>query len=217
MSIDIVRQAMTELPAIAADAILPPPAFQMLQPQRIHRLGIPDALHGLGAHVTDHQLAAPVEEARTDQSIRVNGIAVKDIRTNICVADILLVDTFAYFNASVFFDIELGPAGCEIFDEDPVTMIAESVEEFLTLRIRDQLSRNLDHNLAIALVGVNPFDVFNEFAEVEFETGKAQIGLFRHALDRNVDLVDAGFQHGANTIRGQECAVGGRVDIVDAP
>ena len=63
MSIDIVRQAMTELPAIAADAILPPPAFQMLQAQRIHRLGIPDALHGLGTHVADHKLATPVQEA----------------------------------------------------------------------------------------------------------------------------------------------------------
>ena len=63
MSIDIVRQAMTELPAIAADAILLPPALQMLQAQRIHRLGIPDALHGLGTHVADHKLATPVQEA----------------------------------------------------------------------------------------------------------------------------------------------------------
>ena len=131
MSIDIVRQAMAELPAIAADAILLPPALEMLQAQRIHRFGIPDALHGLGAHVADHKLATPVEEARADQPIGIHRIAVKDVRTGVGVADILLVDPLAYLDASVFFDVELGPAWREIFDEDPVAVVAEGVEEFL--------------------------------------------------------------------------------------
>ena len=63
MNIDIVGQAMAELPAIAAYAILFPPALEVLQSQRIHRFGIPDALHGLGAHIADHKLATPVQEA----------------------------------------------------------------------------------------------------------------------------------------------------------
>ena len=45
--VDIVGQAVAELAAIAADAVLPPAAFQMLQAQRVHLVGIPDLLHRL--------------------------------------------------------------------------------------------------------------------------------------------------------------------------
>ena len=63
VGVDIVGQAMAELAAIAADAILLAAAFQMLQPQSVHRLGGPDLLHRLDAHVADDELAAPIEEA----------------------------------------------------------------------------------------------------------------------------------------------------------
>ena len=63
MRIDIVRQAVTKLAAVAADAVLPPTSLEVLQTQRIHPLGIPDILHRLLPHIADHQLAAPVQKA----------------------------------------------------------------------------------------------------------------------------------------------------------
>ena len=115
----------------------------------------------------------------------------------------------------MLLDVELRPARREILDEDTVAVVAEGVEEFLALRVGDQLGRNLDDNFAIALVGVNPFDVFDEFLEVEFETREPLVGFFRHAIDRDIDLVDAGFEHRANAIGRKERAVGRCVDILD--
>ena len=51
MGVDTVRQAMAELPAIAADAVLPAAPFEVLQAQGVHPVGGPDVLHRLLAHV----------------------------------------------------------------------------------------------------------------------------------------------------------------------
>src|SRR6476661_2637396 len=91
----------------------------------------------------------------------------------------------------MFFDVEIRPARREIFDEDAVAVVTKGVKEFLTLRFRDQLCRNLDDNFAIALVGMNPFDVFDEFLEVEFETRKPLVGFLRHAVDRLILSIPA--------------------------
>ena len=159
MRVDIVGQAVAELAAIAADAVLPAASLEMLQAQRVHRLGVPDLLHGLNAHVADDELAAPIEEAGTDQSVGIHRIAVEDVGTGVGVADVLLVDALADLDAGMLLDVELRPARREVLDEDAVAMIAEGVEEFLALRLGDQLARNLDDDFAIALVGVDPFDV----------------------------------------------------------
>ena len=55
----------------------------------------------------------------------------------------------------------------------------------------------------------------DECLEVEFEAGELQISFLGHAVDRDVDLVDAGFEHRADALGRQERAVGGRVDVVD--
>ena len=72
----------------------------------------------------------------------------------------------------MLLDVELGPARREIFDKDPVTIIAESVKKFLALRLCNEFGRNFDDDLAIAFVGIDPFDVIYEFFEVELEPGK---------------------------------------------
>ena len=63
----------------------------------------------------------------------------------------------------MLLDVEFRPAGREVLDEDAVAVVAEGVEEFLALRFGDELGRNLDDDLAIALVGVDPLDVVDEF------------------------------------------------------
>ena len=150
MRIDVVRQAMAELAAIAANGVLPAAAFEMLQSQRVHRCRIPDLLHGLRAHVADYELAAPIEKAGADQSVGVDRIAVENVRASIGVADVLLVDALADLDAGVLLDVELGPARREILDEDAVAVVAEGVEEFLALRLCDQFGRNFDDDFAVA-------------------------------------------------------------------
>ena len=56
MRVNIIRQAVAQLAAIAANLVLLAPALEMLEPQCIHRVRIPDRLHGLDAHVANHQL-----------------------------------------------------------------------------------------------------------------------------------------------------------------
>ena len=108
-----------------------------------------------------------------------------------------------------------GQHGREVLDENAVAMVAEGVEELLALRLGDEFAGNLDDDLAAALVGVEPFDVVDERLEVELEAGEFRVGFLGHAVDRDVDLVDAGFDHRADALRRQERAVGGGVDIVD--
>ena len=163
MRIDIVGQAMAELPAIAADAVLPPArprdaAGAARSCASEFQISFIDCC----AHVADDQLAAPIEEAGTDQPVGIHRIAVENIGAGVGVADVLLVDALADLDAGMRLDVELRPAGREILDEDAVAMIAEGVEEFLALRLGDQLAGNLDDDFAVALVGVDPFDVVDE-------------------------------------------------------
>src|SRR4029079_17164157 len=167
MRVNIIRQAVAQLPAIAANLVLLAPALEMLEPQRIHRVRIPDRLHGLDAHVADHQLAAPIEEARADQSVRVHGITVEDIRTGIGFTDVLLVDAFGDLHTGVLFHIEFRPARRKVLHENAVAVIAEGVEESLTWSSGEERARNLDDDLAITSVGVDPTDVVDELFEVE--------------------------------------------------
>ena len=149
------------------------------------------------------------------ETVGVHRIAVENIRAGIGVADVLLVDALADLDAGVFLDVELRPAGREILDEDAVAVIAEGVEELLALRLGDEFAWNLDDDLAVTPVGVDPFDVVDEFREIELESGKLQIGFLGHAVDRNIDLVDAGLEHGPDPFGCEEGAVGGRVDVLD--
>ena len=208
---------MAELPAIAANAVLPAAALEVLQAQRIHPLRIPDLLHRLRAHVADDELAAPVEETRADQAVRIHRIAVEDVGAGIGVADILLIDALADLDAGMSLDVELRPARREILDKDTVAMIAERVEEFLALCVGDELARNLDDDLAIASVVVKPFDVVDEFPEIELEAGELQVGFLGHAVDRDVDLVDSSLEDRPHAVGRNKRAVGGGIDIIDPP
>src|SRR4029078_13074833 len=105
------------------------------------------------------------------------------------------------FHARMLFHVEFRPAGRKILDKDTVAVIAESVEEFLALRFVDELARNLTHDIAISPVGVDPLDVVDELLEIELESGEPQIGFFRHALDGNIDLVDAGLEQRRDAVR----------------
>ena len=91
-----------------------------------------------------------------------------------------MVDTLADLHARVFLDVEFRPARSKILDEDAVTVIAEGVEEFLPLCFGDEFGRDLDDDLAIAPVGVDPLDVVDELFEVELEAGKTEIGFLVH-------------------------------------
>src|SRR5262245_56026653 len=183
MSIDVVRQAVAQLTAIAADRVLTAPSLEVLQPQRIHCGRIPDLLHGLRTHVADHELAAPVKKAGADQAISIYRIAIEDIRTRIGIADVLLIDPFADLHAGMFLYIELRPARREILHKDAVAVIAEGVEEFLALRLGNKFGRNFYDDFARALVGVDPFDVVDKFSEIKFEAGEAEISFFVHSVD----------------------------------
>src|SRR6185437_12658016 len=177
----------------AANAILPTASFEVLQAQRVHALGIPDRLHGFPAHVADDELAAPIQKTGTDETVGVHRVAVEDIRTRVGIADVLLIDAFADFDAGVLLDVEFRPAWREIFDKDAVAMVAESVKELLALRFGNKLAGNFDDNFAITLVLVDPLDVLDEFREIELEPGEFVVGFLIHAVDRDVDLVDTGF------------------------
>ena len=63
----------------------------------------------------------------------------------------------------MLLNIEFRPAGSEVLDENAVAVIAERVEELLALRFGNELAGNLDDDFAVALVGVQPFDVVDEF------------------------------------------------------
>ena len=200
MGIDVVGQAMAELAAIAADAVLPPAPFQMLEAKRVHPVGIPDLLHRLLAHVADHELAAPIQKAGADQAVGVHRIAVENVGAGVGAADVLLIDALGDFDAGVLLDVELRPAGREVLDKDAVAVVAERVEEFLALRLGDQLTRNFDRRFRIRPCWHEPFDVLDERLEVELEAGELRVGLLGHAVDRDVDLVDAGLHHRADAV-----------------
>ena len=167
------------------------------------------------AHVADHQLAAPIQEAGADETVGVHRIAVENVRAGVGIADVLLVDAFADLDAGMLLDIEFRPAGCKVLDENAVAMIAERVEEFLALRLGDEFAGNLDDDFTVALVVVQPFDVVDEFLEVELESGEFRVSLLGHAVDRNIDLVDPRFDHRTDAVGRNECAVRGRVDVFD--
>ncbi len=207
---------MGQLAAIAADLVFTAPAFQMLKAQRIHLVGIPDLDERFLAHIADDQLASPVEETGGHETIRIHAHRVEDIGAGIGRAQCLLIDPdLSDLDARTFLDIEFRPAGREVLDEDAVAMIAERVEEFLPLRLGDELAGNLDGDFHLPLVLVEPLHAGNEFVEIEVEAGKFAIGLARHPVDGNIDLVEASLDDRAQPLRCQEGAVGCRVDIVD--
>src|SRR5581483_6734929 len=152
-----------------------------------------------------------------DQPVGVHRIAIEDIRAGIRLADLLLIDALADFHTGMLLDVELRPAGSEIFDKDAVAVIAKRIEKFLALRLGDEFGRNLNDNLAISLVGVDPLDVVNELPEVELEAGEPQVGFFIHPINGNIDLVDTGFQNRPDPFGRQEGAVRRGVDVVDTP
>src|SRR5262245_56749087 len=152
MRVDVIGQAVAQLSAIAANLVLLASTLEMLQPQRVHRVRSPDRLHRLGAHVANDELAAPIEEAGADQSVGIHGIAVEDVWAGVGFADVLLVDALADLHACVLLDVEFRLARGVIFDEDSVAVIAEGVEEFLTLRFLNELSRDLVEDLATGFV-----------------------------------------------------------------
>ena len=53
--------------------------------------------------------------------------------------------------------------------------------------------------------------------EVELEAGEPQVVLLGHAVDRDIDLVDAGLEHRPHALGRNERAVGRGVDVFDAP
>src|SRR5579885_435512 len=200
---------------MTADAVLPPLSFEMLQTQRVHGIGIPDLLHRLRTRVADDELAPPIQKAGRNQSVRIHRVAVEDVGAGIGVPDVLLIDAFADFHAGMLLDVELRPARRKVLDENAVAVIAEGVEELLPLRFGDELAGNFHDDLAASFIGINPFDVFDEALEVELEAGETQIGLLGHAVDRDIDLVDAGLEDRADALGGEEGAVGRGVDIFD--
>src|SRR5262249_2600578 len=153
------------------------------------------------ANIANDELAAPIQKAGADQPIGIDGIAVENIRAGVGLADVLLVDALADLYAGVLLDIEFRPARREILDKDTVTVITEGVKELLALCFCYEFGRNLDDDFAIASVGIDPFDVVYEFLEVELESCKAQVRLFIHSVDGNIDLVDPGLEHRPNALR----------------
>src|SRR5262249_23412483 len=156
-------------------------------------------------HITDHELPSPINEASADQAFRVDAVAVEDVRANVGAGvDRLAVQAVGDLPASARLAVELGPARREVLYENAVAVIAKGVEELPLLVGSQSFSYGLDDDLTFAFVGIEPFDVVNQLAEVQSDAGGALIALSVHAVDRDVDAVKPGFERWGNPVRLQQ-------------
>ena len=119
-------------------------------------------------------------------------------------------------DAGAFLDIETRPAGGKVLDEDAVGYFAEDVEEALSVCIAKNVAGNFDANLALPLVFVEMAQVGNELVEIHLGLGEFPVLRVGHAVDGNVDAVDAGIEDRTDPVRRQQDAIGGGVDVLDA-
>src|SRR5277367_5000992 len=195
MRIDIVRQAMRQLPAIPAHWMPAPLALEVHQPQRVHFVGIPDFLHRLLADVADDQLAAPIQKTRTHLAVGIHRKAIKNVRTNLSKTNGLLINSAGYCVPSMFLGIEIRPTRREVFDGDAIAMISERVEKALLLVGGQDIADGFDHDLAFAPVRIEPFYIFYKTVKIEFDACYFQISFRRHAVNRNIYFVEPGIKY----------------------
>src|SRR5574337_509307 len=182
---------MTQLAAGGARGIILSTAPKMSCTVLVRQFAVPDRLQRLYADIADSKRTRPVQETEADGAVTIDRHGIENIRAHRYVLDGIPVDALGNLDAGPFLHIEGRPAWSKVLNEYPIGDVPEGLKEALLIFSGKDVSRNFDAYLATTLSFVQPADVVHKSVKVHTCFGERPILLGRHAVDRNVNAINA--------------------------